>query len=492
MAMETSDQEAAAYNLKLLRRLARLDAARDFSRFIPLVNPSYDAQWFHRVIATKCQQLFEGKIPRLMVFVPPQHGKSEIVSRCFPAWSLGRDPDLKIVGASYSAHLAEQFSRSIQRCMDSTFYARIFPGTLLAGAPGTAGVRGYKRNVDQFEIVGRKGFYKAVGVGGSLTGTPVDLAIIDDPVKDAMEAVSPVFRERAWEWYTSVLLTRLHNQSRQLFIMTRWHEDDLAGRILKTDADKWEVLKIPALRERKDDGNDFDPREIGEALWEGRHSAERLRAQQERAPRVFAALYQQEPTVDGGNIVRRDWFKTITPRDFARLRSGEPIVFFVDTAFTDKTKNDPTGIIATCKVGGDLYITHAIKVYQKFPELIRFLPQYVQSQGYTNASSVRIEPKANGLSVVDQLKAGTALNVSCTKSPNESKETRLFAASPTVEGGRVVLVEGAWSESFIDEVCGFPAKPHDEFVDLLCYAIDYHMNSHVSRIDVSRLGAQIW
>lgn len=406
---------------------------------------------------------------------------------------MGCYPDIKIVGTSYSSLLAQQFSRSIQRYMDSEPYAMVFPKIALPGGRELQRkARGFKRNADYFEIIASKGFYKGVGVGGSLTGTPVDIAIIDDPVKDAMEAYSSVYRDRTWEWYTSVLLTRLHNESRQLLIMTRWHEDDLAGRILSMERDKWTILSIPALRETADDGNNFDHRMVGEALWEERHSAQGLLEQQQRSPRTFAALYQQHPTVEGGNIVKREWFNSIGIAEFNRIHRGEPIVFFIDTAYTDNTANDPTGIIATCKVGNELYITHGQKVNYRFPELLRFIPQYTQAQGYGKGSSIRIEPKANGISVVDQLKEQTGLNVVCTKPPHDSKETRLCAASPTVEGGRVFLVSGAWNEEFIDEVCGFPVKPHDEFVDLLCYAIDYHINNPYKPIDRRAVARQVY
>ena len=469
--------------LLLRRRLLALDAIDNFSFFMPYVNPHYDEQWFHRVIARRCQTLLDGRVRRLMVFVPPQHGKSEIVSRCFPAWALGKNPDLKIVGCSYSADLSQQFSRSIQRIIDSPEYASIFPDTYLNGS-NVVTTKGYLRNVDIFETVGHRGFYKCSGVGGSLTGTPVDIGIIDDPVKDAAEAYSETYRNKVWEWYTSVFLTRLHNDSRQLFIMTRWHEDDLAGRILKHEGDAWEVLKIPALRETLDDGNDFDPREVGEALWEERHSRARLMAAQRRSARVFSALYQQCPTVDGGNIIKRDWFRHITRSEFEAKRRGQPIVFFLDTAYTDKTTNDPSGIIGTCRIGRTLYITCAYKVNHKFPRLIRFLPDYVRANGYGDGSSLRIEPKANGLSVIDQLQVQTSLNVVATPSPKDSKETRLNTNSPYVESGRVCLIEDSdWNGIFIEEVCGFPAKPHDEFVDLLCYACDYHFGSEGEMTD---------
>lgn len=473
-----NDYEQIKRRLELQRKLLQMDAPADFFKFVHYVNPLYKGAWFHRVIADHCRMLLRGIIRNLMVFVPPQNGKSELISRCFPAWALGKNPDLKIVGTSYSANLAEQFSRSIQRIIDSQEYQAIFPDTYLNGSNVRTDVRGYLRNVDIFEMVGRKGFYKAVGVGGSLTGTPVDIAIIDDPVKDAMEAYSPVFRERVWDWYTSVLLTRLHNESKQLFIMTRWHDDDLAGRILKNEPEKWTVLSIPAIRESLNDGNSFDPRKVGEALWPERHSLERLLEAQRRSPRFFSSLYQQHPTVEGGNIVKEAWFRRVSLYDFKKLRNDEPITFFVDTAYTEKTSNDPTGIIGTCSIGNNLYVVCAKKVNMKFPELCRFLPQYVRDNGYTRYSTVRIEPKANGLSVIDQLQECTNLNVVATHSPKDSKETRLNAASPFVESGRVYLVAGDWNGAFINEVCGFPAMPHDEFVDLLCYAIDYHHDQY--------------
>lgn len=478
---------------ELHRELHRRDAMSRFAVFLDYTSAEYSRQWFHTLIAEKCQELLEGTLgtDRLMLFVPPQHGKSEIVSRKFPAWALGRNPLLKIVGSSYSADLAQQFSRAIQRTIDSEEYGQVFPATYLNNQRVSKDAkRGWLRNVDIFETVGYGGFYKAVGVGGSLTGTPVDIGIIDDPVKDALEAGSSTFRDRNWEWYTNVFLTRLHNRSKQILIMTRWHEDDLAGRLLESEPEKWTVVSIPAIRE--DERMAEDPREIGEALWEERHSLERLLDVEKRSPRTFAALYQQQPSIAGGNIVKREWFKHVKVADFKRIYDNEPVVFFLDTAYTEKTSNDPSGIIATCKIGGDLYVTHAAKVNMKFPDLLRFIPEYVAQHGYTRRSTIRIEPKANGLSVIDQLKETSGLNVVSTPSPKDSKETRLYAASPTIESGRVILVDGAWNEAFEDEICGFPSKPHDEYVDILGYAIDYHISNPFKPIDKAKTARKVY
>ena len=478
----------AERQLELEKELYRRCAISRFPVFLGYTQQSYNRQWFHTLIAEKCQSLFEGTLgkDRLMIFVPPQHGKSEIVSRKFPAWALGQEPRTKIVGTSYSADLAQQFSRSIQRTIDSVEYQDLFPETFLnnRNVSGDA-KRGFLRNVDMFETVGYGGFYKAVGVGGSLTGTPADLGIIDDPIKDALQASSATYRDRLWDWYTDVFLTRLHNGSKIILIQTRWHHDDLAGRLLASEPEKWAVVNIPAIKETNDDPE--DPREVGEALWEERHSLERLREIEKRSPRTFAALYQQRPTIEGGNIVKQDWFGRISIYDFAKIHKHEPIIFFLDTAFTEQTSNDPSGIIATCKIGHYLYITHAEKVYMQFPDLIRFIPKYVSDNGYTGRSSIRIEPKANGISVVDQLRAGTGLNVARTPSPRESKETRLNSISPTVESRRVILVEGPWNTAFLDEVCGFPSKPHDEYVDVLCYATDYHLIHPATPVNLTTL-----
>lgn len=476
--MRTTEIEKRKRLMKLRQAKLRLEAPTSFSHFLGYSNPKYQLEWFHRVIAEHCQMLLEGKIKNLMVFVPPQHGKSEIISRNFPAWALGRDPDLKIASCSYSSDLSEQFSRSVQRIIESPSYQEIFPDTFLSSSKlAKDDPRTYIKNVDFFEIVGHEGFYKAVGVGGPLTGTPVDIAIIDDPVKDAKEAYSPTYREAVWNWYNTVLTTRLYNDSKQLFIMTRWHEDDLAGRILKAEPDEWTVLSIPAICEKDYDGG-LSQRKIGDPLWPERHSLAKLKKQKNRSPREFSALYQQRPVVEGGNIVKRGWFGKISQPDFKALRFEEPIHFYLDTAYEERKvykngkDNDPSGIIAACRIGTLIYILNATKIYKEMPDLLRFLPEYIRAQGGNSESKLHVEPKANGKSVVQMLKATSTLNVKETPPPDDSKETRFRVVSPRIECGRVVLVEGSWNDDFLDEVCGFPALEHDEYVDILGYCVN--------------------
>ncbi len=228
-----------------------------------------------------------------MVFMPPQHGKSELVSRRLPAYILGRNPKTKIIVSSYSAVLASSFNRDCQRIIDNQTYNDVFPNTILNQSNVVTVSDSWLRNSEIFEVVTHGGFLKAVGVGGSLTGTPVDVGIIDDPVKDSLEASSPTYKQRNWEWYNDVFSTRLHNKSKQLLTMTRWDVNDLAGMILKHSAKDWTVLHLPAIKENN--LTQEDPRKIGEALWENKHSLARLLKVKETSMRTFVALYQQDP-----------------------------------------------------------------------------------------------------------------------------------------------------------------------------------------------------
>lgn len=461
--------------LNNLYALLRIEAKAEFSKYIQYIDPKYEMQWFHKIIADKCQSLYLGEIKRLMVFVPPQHGKSMLTSRMFPTWVLANDPTRKIAIASYSADLSEGFNRDAQRIMADVPYQSLIGSRHKTFKP--------IENTQLYET-GFGGFIKAVGLEGGLTGQPADIGIIDDPVKGYTEAYSKTTRDKVWEWYVNVFLTRLHNDSRQLLIMTRWHKDDLAGRILKNEADKWDILTIKAIREDLEDKN--DPRKLGEALWEKRHSITKLSDLRSLSLRTFTALYQQNPVQEEGNIVKSSWFRRVSFDDFKRMLDQKKLTYFIDTAYTENRDNDPSGLLATVRLGNDLYIVNARKVYMKFPDFCRFVPQFVKP-GYGTGSTIRIEPKANGLSVIDQLREQTKLNIVKTPSPTQDKETRLNVASVFVEAQRVVMVDGAWNDEFITEVCGFPAVEHDEYVDLLCYAIDHHLKNNRDGIELSNL-----
>ena len=219
-------------------------ARRDLLNFTTYTNAKYIPNWHHKYVANVLTEFITtDKIKKLMIFMPPQHGKSELASRNLPAFAFGINPDLKIAGVSYSIDLQRLFNRDIQRIMISDEYKAIFPKVRL-NEKGVLSSQNYLRNSDEFDIVGHRGSYKAVGVMGGLSGRPVDILLLDDTIKDALQAYSAVYRERIWDWYLSVGDSRLHNDSKQIICMTRWHEDDLAGRLLDAEGDEWTVIKF--------------------------------------------------------------------------------------------------------------------------------------------------------------------------------------------------------------------------------------------------------
>jgi hypothetical protein len=318
-------------------------ARRNLSDFISYTKPDYTFNWHHISICQQLQRFTNGEITRLMIFVPPQHGKSEIATRRFPAFQLGKKPKSRIAICSYSATLAMSFNRDVQRIIDDEKYHDVFPDTILNESNVSTNAQGsYLRNSEIFETVGFRGFIKTVGVGGSLTGTPIDIGIIDDPFKDREEAMSIRIREKVWSWYTDVFETRLHNESQQLIIMTRWDPDDLAGRILRRDGSKWAVISYPAIKEHD---NDYDPRQIGEALWPEKHSLERLSLIRDTSPITFNSLYQQDPKPSTGSLVFPEW------SEYSEEPDIEPLIG-LDFGYS----NDPTAIVQVKVRKGEMYV----------------------------------------------------------------------------------------------------------------------------------------
>jgi len=283
----------------LLREKALRRARKDFLAFTLFTKPDYQVNWHHRLLAEKLQALAEGRIRRLIVCLPPQHGKSELVCRRFPAWVLGNNPSARIIACTHTASLAEAHSRDVQRIMEAPEYREIFPGIVLPRRDRLPGR--YKRTDDYWELP-QGGYLRAAGVGGAITGLRFDLGIIDDPVKSREESESPVYRQRIWEWFTSDFFTRRSREARIVLCMTRWHRDDLAGRILKhaeAENDPWDVIELAALR-RDDQRHPADPRRPGEALWPAFLDEKALEKTRRQDLRAFAALYQQDPAEAAG------------------------------------------------------------------------------------------------------------------------------------------------------------------------------------------------
>jgi len=266
-------------------------ARRGLLSFTEFTNPAYQRASHHEMIASALERAERGEIDRLMIFMPPRHGKSELASKRFPAWCLGRKPNSQVIAASYNSDLASDFGRNVRNIVGSPEFEGVFPGVTLAADSQAAN----RMNTNH------GGAYVAAGVGTAITGRGADIALIDDPFKDREEADSERRRELVWDWYRSTLYTRLMPNAAIVLIQTRWHEDDLAGRLLAHEGDQWTVLDLPAINT------------AGEALWPEWYDVDALaRIKASIGPREWSALYQQQPQPDEGTFFQRGWFNKWT------------------------------------------------------------------------------------------------------------------------------------------------------------------------------------
>ena len=310
-----------------------------FAEFATKVYPFLEMQPFHKVYYRLLEEFARGRVRKLIISMPPQHGKSVGATTLLPAYMLGLDPDLRVAIASYSALLASRFNRRAQRILESREYGEIFPETTIkrGGRPPE-----YIRTSDEVEIVGRRGELLSVGREGSLTGNRVDCFILDDLYKDAMEADSPIVRANCWEWYTSVVKTRMHNASSELIVFTRWHDEDLIGELCRcedvvllrewSDLGRvppygWAMLNFEALKSSPPCG--LDPRREGEALWEERQNRELLLAKRRLDPLRFECMYQGRPATQEGLLYGTQFAEyDVLPADIVRRAN------YTDTADT--------------------------------------------------------------------------------------------------------------------------------------------------------------
>lgn len=440
---------------------------RSFCDFISEVKPEYEFNWHHLVLIDALQRLAERKFSRLIVTMPPRHGKSELVSVLFPAWCFVRNSSEHVIVASYALGLASRMNRECQRILSSDAFRELFPNITFAKDTEPGAIRTNER----FDIVGG-GHYVAAGVGGGITGVGATIGIIDDPVKNSEEADSRTYRDKAWEWYTTTFTTRFERGAVEVVCQTRWHEDDLTGRILERKKHGTEIINLPAICEKQE-----EHRKIGEALWPAWYSREwLLEKQSENGSRAWNALYQQRPAPDEGSIIKKEWFSYYDPREYKL--AGKRVNFYLDTAYTDKEKNDPTAAIAYIKEGPNFYILECVSEWLDFSGQIAFAKDFSKRNGYTPSSIIRVEPKATGITLVQVLKKETGLNVKEGEPPKGDKVARAHSCEGTLEGGRVFLPKGmAWVEHFLAECAAFPNAAHDDRVDCLTGMIISELNA---------------
>ncbi|MDR0510884.1 MAG: phage terminase large subunit [Rikenellaceae bacterium] len=310
-----------------------------FVDFARRIQPSLKPGAFHANYYRILEAFARSRITKLIVTMPPQHGKSVGASVLLPAYMLGLNPDLKIAIASYNATLASRFNRRVQRIIESGEYRDVFPATTIKVAGGKSN---YIRRADQVEIVGASGELLSVGRDGPLTGNQVDVFILDDLYKNALEADSPVVRDNCWEWYTSVVKSRMHNDSAELIVFTRWHEEDLIGmletrekvvelrsweQLEQADGDCWYKLNLEAIKDSS--RSEIDPRRKGEALWEERHGKALLVRKRRLDPHGLEAIYQGRPSSKEG-LLYGDNFRTWRSLPSGLLRRAN----YTDTADT--------------------------------------------------------------------------------------------------------------------------------------------------------------
>jgi hypothetical protein len=378
---------------EIIQKAAKIELAkRSLIDFTTYTMPKYEVNWHHDYIAKILTEFSEGNIKKLMLFVPPQHGKSELTSRRFPPFLFGKNPNLRIAACSYNDTFASKFNRQVQRIIDSDEYKEIFPEVKL-NTKRTS----YIRTTSEFEIVDKLGSYLSVGVGGGITGNPVDVLIIDDPIKGRETANSETYREKLWEWYTDEASTRLHNDSQQLLIMTRWHHDDLAGRLIEQEESEWVIINLEAIKEND---YEYDPRGYGEALWGNKHSKERLLNIKNKRPKTFYSLYQGNPNPDEGNKFKSEWFRIINDTEIPAIRWD----MYIDGAYTKNTQNDPTGLMICGKYMNDMIIKISIDKYLEMPELLEYIDNFAQANNFPQGGRIYIEPKASGITLKQFLK----------------------------------------------------------------------------------------
>ncbi len=427
-----------------------LDLARsDLAAFATLIYPGFKNARHVRYIADALQNLESGAIDRLMIAMPPRHGKSTIASWLFPAWYLGRHPEGSIIACSYGAELATDFGRRVRNSVTDSRYQRVFPHARVA--VDSAAMHRFST------LMG--GSYYAVGFGGPVIGRGGNLILVDDVIKNAAEASSATHRATLQSWYEQVLYSRLEPGGAIVLVSTRWHEDDLPGWLLKEHADEgWRVISLPALAEPDDPLG----RAEGQALWPERYPLKALaRTRQQIGGAAWASLYQQRPAAAEGAIFKRHWWGEYSEAD---LPPQMTTTISIDTAYKATSAADFSAAIVLGATKQAIYVLDVLRGKWEFPELRRRVENLAAQWA---PHQIFVEDKASGTSLVQAFKQDSRLPVMPVK-VTEDKVTRAHAVSGDVEAGLVKLPRAArWLRDFVEELSSFPHAPHDDQVDAL-------------------------
>jgi predicted phage terminase large subunit-like protein len=437
--MHNIDAQTAAIEL-LKRRKAR----KSLLKFAEYTNPSYIAAPHHALIASKLEAVMMGEIKRLVICMPPRHGKSELASRRFPAFYMGRHGDKQIIAASYNSDLSSDFGREVRNIVDSPEFQALFNVKLSQDS----------RAANRWHT-DTGGMYVSAGVGTAITGRGADILLIDDPFKDRQEADSEITRQRVWDWYTSTAYTRLMPNGAVIVINTRWHDDDLTGRLLAEQAnggDQWDVLSLPAI----------DP--DGKALWPDWYPLDRLNEIKGVLPaRDWNSLYQQNPIPDDGEYFKKDWFA-----EYDDLPKNLNIYAASDYAVTDSGGDFTEHGVFGVDQNSNIYVIDwwygqtdsATWIESKCDLIIKHKP----SCWFGESGVIRkaVEPfmmkrmqERNAYCMIEWLSSIT------------DKSARARSIQARASMGKVFFPRAtAWKSHVMTQLLRFPAGKHDDAVDV--------------------------
>ena len=493
-----SQAQVAKYLLSLR------DAADGFEGFVRLIYPDWELADFQLELIRTLDALEKDTLGtnNLLITMPPRHAKSTFGTVLFPSYFMARNPQRFIMSCSYNSQLATDFGRQVRSVVEQKQMTQAFPEFTLSSESRAADV--WRTEVG--------GAYFAVGVGGTTSGRPANLLLVDDPIKSREDAESMTQRNKTWNYYTSALATRLQPEAnsappKQIVILTRWHPDDLAGRLQQTEdwsEGRWTHVNFPAIKTvagapirrtqlpkdhpmflTNDEVNRLSkakrtiPQDEEAPLWPSRFPLDDLKRRERLNPREFASLYQQQPYIEGGNIIKTEWWSKypadLKPEQFISL------VIAVDTAFK-KTETADYSVAATLGMdrNGDIYLVDILRGKYDFPELKQRLIRLNNRWRGRGLRAMYIEDKASGQSMIQELKRESGMSVIPYKVVHD-KVARVNAILPLIEGGRVFIPDQSdWLDAFIDESVSFPNGNHDDQVDAVTMGIDILSRTHVS------------
>ena len=509
--MSLTPQDAAKHLLKLRK------AEESFLGYVKMQYPNWDLPDFHLKMIDALDRLEKNtltshfgldeaqrrrtekvNVRNLLITMPPRHGKSTYGSVIFPSYFMAKKPTRFMMSTSYNSQLATDFGRQVRDLSNEPITSQIFPDFEMSAD---------SRAVDQWRTT-QGGAAYFIGVGGTTSGRAANLLLLDDPLKSREEAESATQRNKIWNYYVSALSTRLQPDvdnvpPAQIVILTRWHPDDPAGRLMQTEdwkEGRWLHINFPAIEEKqikgehgktsrtslpKDDPEYLAPNEASKispskryvrkveraALWPERFTLDDLERRERLNPREFASLYQQSPYIQGGNLIKSHWWRTY-PADMRPERFNS-LIIAADTAFKAKQTSDYSvmmvmGLDAT----GDMYVVDAVRERFEFPDPKRRMIMLNNQWRGRGLRGIYIEDKASGQSLIQELRRESGISVVPYKVGSD-KVTRLSSVLPLIEGGRVFIPDQApWLDAFYDECQTFPSGTHDDMVDALSIGLD--------------------